>query len=80
MRLLLAIVLLFSLSIQAETLRNWKTKTPLSYIYLTWELEDTSTSMTVNYHATSSTKNMAQVFFSESKKMGQVEDYDYKIL
>ncbi len=57
---------------------GWEPDEGLSYIYLTWEKENTSTHMTVNYHSALNYE-MPQAFISEVPLGGDVSLYKKRV-
>jgi len=75
--IILISILFFSIISFSETLPNWAPENKLSYVYLTWEHEDTSNHMTVNYHS-SLNYEIAQVLYSTKPQYGVVSNYEFK--
>ncbi len=61
----------------AEALENWIPKNKLSYVYLTWEHENTSAHITVNYHSRLN-YDLAQVLYSTRPQYGVVSNYEFR--
>jgi len=73
--LILVLTLCFLSTSFANSLPNWEPKEKLSYVYLTWEHEDPSNHITVNYHS-SLDYDVAQIFYSSRPRFGVVSDYE----
>ena len=78
MKYLLVVLVFGAMTAHGKALSKWRVKNKISYTYLTWENEDTATTMTVNYHATVDEDNKATVLFSESPQGGVPALYEFK--
>ena len=69
-------ILIFALSTQAVQ-KSWQPEKKLSYVYLTWEKEDTSNHITINYHSIED-HDLSQVFYSTQPQSSILKNYEFR--